>query len=343
MSTEQIGLDPSHSSNQAETRAIQTRRNPECAVCGREGDPLYAGLKDRLFGAPGEWSLKRCPSIDCGLVWLDPIPLESDIGRAYAAYYTHRAGSEKISRLRDLSSRVNYRLRRIHLRSRFGDRGEHRRAAAILTWLALGPYPPTRAMVEFPMRYLPRPKTGRILEIGFGHGRTIEQLRELGWNAEGLETDAVTVDNARLRGLKVSCGSLIDQDYPSGHFDAIVSNHVLEHAHGPRLLLQESRRILHAGGRFIAATPNAASWGHRVFGADWRGLEPPPSSADLHTFVDYRARAQRRLRKSKLCQLEPRRRVDLESQPASARNRYNAGFVHDRRESGADKLASIRG
>jgi SAM-dependent methyltransferase len=264
-----------HPRAEPEMRGIQTRPNSECAVCGLKGHPLYAGLKDRLFEVPGEWSLKRCPSVACGLVWLDPIPLESDIGRAYAAYYTHPAGATKISRWLDLYYRVNYRLKAIHVRTRFGSRGEHRRAAAILTWLALGPYPPTRAIVEFPMRYLPRPQTGRILEIGFGHGRTIGQLRDLGWEAEGLETDAVTVDNARLRGLKVSCGSLIGQGYPDGHFDAIVSNHVLEHVHDPRRLLLESRRILRAGGRFIAATPNAASLGHRVFGADWRGLEPP--------------------------------------------------------------------
>jgi SAM-dependent methyltransferase len=275
VNAQEIVTDQLHAHAQAGTQEIRSRGNRACAVCGRHGDALYAGLTDRLFGAPGKWSLKRCPAAKCGLVWLDPIPLESDIGRAYSGYYTHGAAAVKLSRLRVLYNRLNYRLRRIHVRTRFGDRGEHRNGTTILTWLALGPYPPTRAMVEFPMRYLPRPQTGRILEIGFGHGRTIEQLCELGWAAEGLETDAVTVDLARRRGLKVSCGALIGQDYPDGHFDAIVSNHVLEHVHDPLDLLRESRRILRAGGRFIAATPNAASWGHRVFGADWRGLEPP--------------------------------------------------------------------
>jgi SAM-dependent methyltransferase len=266
---------PASARSESETGAIRTRPKPECAICGRAGEALYSGLKDRLFGAPGEWSLKRCPGVACKLVWLDPIPIESDIGRAYAMYYTHPAAALKISRWLDLYYRANYRLKAIHLRTRFGDRGERRRAAAILTWLALGPYPPTRAMVEFPMRYLPRPQTGRILEIGFGNGRTIRQLSELGWAAEGLETDAITVDHAKRRGLKVSCGPLIDQHYPDEHFDAIVSNHVLEHVHEPRELLLEARRILRVGGRFIAATPNAAGWGHRMFGADWRGLEPP--------------------------------------------------------------------
>jgi SAM-dependent methyltransferase len=209
------------------------------------------------------------------MIWLDPVPLESDINRAYETYYTHPLEREKISRLWDLYYRANYRLKAIHLRARFGDRGERRRVAAILTWLALGPYVPSRAIVEFPMRYLPKSQTGRILEIGFGYGRTIAQLRELGWEAEGLETDAATVADARLRGLNVSCGTLIEQGYPNGNFDAIVSNHVFEHVHDPKELLIESWRILRPGGRFIAATPNAASLGHRIFRSDWRGLEPP--------------------------------------------------------------------
>jgi SAM-dependent methyltransferase len=264
-----------HPIAQDETRGIRTSPKPRCAICRREGEDLHFGLKDRLFGAPGEWTLKRCPGVACGMLWLDPMPIESDIARAYAAYYTHPASAAKPSRWWDLYYRLNYRLKRIHARTRFGDRGEHRRVAAIVTWLALGPYPPTRAMVEFPMLYLPRPQTGRILEIGFGHGRTLKQLCELGWDAEGLETDAVTVDNARQLGLKVRFGALADQHYPDNHFDAIVSNHVVEHVHELLLMLRESRRILRPGGRFIAATPNAAGLGHRVFGADWRGLEPP--------------------------------------------------------------------
>jgi SAM-dependent methyltransferase len=260
---------------QDEVLGIRTLPNPKCGVCRRDGIPLYSGLVDRLFGVPGEWTLKRCPGSACGLLWLDPMPHESDIALAYSAYYTHPGSAVKISRWRDFYYRLNYRLKNVHVRTRFGGRGEYRRAAAILTWLALGPYPPTRAIVEFPMRYLPQPLTGRVLEIGFGHGRMLQQLGELGWDAEGLETDAVTVDNAKQRGLKVACGSLAGQRYPDDHFDAIVSNHVLEHVHEPLQMLRESRRVLRAGGRFIAATPNAASFGHRVFGADWRGLEPP--------------------------------------------------------------------
>jgi hypothetical protein len=129
---------------EADASVMLTRPNPDCAVCGRRGELLYDGLTDRLFGASGKWSLKRCPGMNCGLIWLDPIPLESEINRAYQTYYTHPRVAAKISHLRDLYYRANYRLKAIHLRARFGDRGERHSAAAIFTWLALGAYIPTR-------------------------------------------------------------------------------------------------------------------------------------------------------------------------------------------------------
>ena len=68
---------------------IQTRPCPDCYICGTKGQPLCQGLEDRLFGALGRWNLKSCPNPDCGLVWLDPMPIEEDIGNAYETYYTH--------------------------------------------------------------------------------------------------------------------------------------------------------------------------------------------------------------------------------------------------------------
>lgn len=69
---------------------IRTRPYPNCYLCSTLGKPLYQGLKDCLFGAAGEWNLKKCPNPECGLVWLDPMPIEEDIHKAYQNYYTHQ-------------------------------------------------------------------------------------------------------------------------------------------------------------------------------------------------------------------------------------------------------------
>ena len=68
---------------------IRHRPCPRYVLCGTQGRPLYGALRDRLFGAPGEWDLKQCPDSGCGLIWLDPMPVKEDIALAYQLYYTH--------------------------------------------------------------------------------------------------------------------------------------------------------------------------------------------------------------------------------------------------------------
>ena len=50
--------------------AIRSRPEPDCSFCGARGEHLHESLRDHLFGAPGEWNMKRCPDPGCGLVWL---------------------------------------------------------------------------------------------------------------------------------------------------------------------------------------------------------------------------------------------------------------------------------
>src|SRR5580700_3340304 len=84
---------------------METRQQLNCVVCRGTGEPLYQGLTDRLFGAPGEWSLRRCADKGCGLIWLDPAPLKASMYIDYQNYYTHTE-VERDSSLRRLYRRV---------------------------------------------------------------------------------------------------------------------------------------------------------------------------------------------------------------------------------------------
>ncbi len=55
-----------------------------CLLCGDEGEILYKGQRDRLFGVPGIWTLMQCPG--CQLVWLNPQPTPDDIGKLYEGF-----------------------------------------------------------------------------------------------------------------------------------------------------------------------------------------------------------------------------------------------------------------
>lgn len=252
---------------------------PACRLCGAEGRPIYRGLRDRLFGAPGVWSLRQCPDARCGLFWLDPMPRPEEIAKAYVRYYTHSAEENAEA---GAAKRAWRTLKAAYLARRYGyDDGATRfrtRALAGLMYLM----PLRRREVEASVRYLAHQPRGRLLDVGCGSGDWLVRMRQLGWAVEGLDFDPAAVDVARARNLTVRLGALEQQDYPPETFDAVTLHHVIEHVPDPVATLQACHRILRPGGRLVVATPNARSLSHRVFRSDWRGLEPP---RHLHVFT----------------------------------------------------------
>jgi len=76
--------------DRCERQGVRARSASACHLCAREGRTVWSGLRDRLFGAPSTWHLRRCSA--CNLFWLDPRPVTEDIPKLYAGYYT-RAGA----------------------------------------------------------------------------------------------------------------------------------------------------------------------------------------------------------------------------------------------------------
>ena len=75
--------------NDISSTEIRTELVPECLLCGHEGETLYSGLQDRIFGTPGKWNFSQCPI--CDLIWLNPRPIKEDIPKTYESFYTHDA------------------------------------------------------------------------------------------------------------------------------------------------------------------------------------------------------------------------------------------------------------
>jgi len=251
---------------------IRTRHCPECYVCRRRGELLYENLTDRLFGAPGTWSIRRCPDTKCGTVWLDPMPVEEDIGKAYDSYCTHEADVRPAD---GWARRLYFRMQLGYLRTKYHYRPDGRNRWDLLFTLLAYLNPIRRAGFESSVFYL-RPKPyARLLDLGCGSGAMLKSMQDLGWQVEGVDFDPAAVEKARERGLTVHLGTLADQNFPDETFDAIVASHFIEHIPDPLKTLQECRRILKPRGHLVMITPNADSWGHRLYKADWRGLEPP--------------------------------------------------------------------
>lgn len=251
---------------------IRTHPRPRCYLCSSEGQSLYRGLKDRLFETPGEWNLKKCPSPECGLVWLDPMPVPEDLGKAYKNYYTHQDAYK---------SSVSW-PRRLYLWAAEGylARTYNYHSKTISTWKKVLAqlfycHPGRRENLNFSVMYLRAKPNGRLLDVGCGSGYKLKFLQDLGWQAEGVDIDPVAVESARAKGLSVRLGTLEVQNYPDNYFDAITMSHLIEHVYNPLGVLGECYRILKPGGRLVVVTPNNESWMHRLFKDSWLALDPP--------------------------------------------------------------------
>jgi 2-polyprenyl-3-methyl-5-hydroxy-6-metoxy-1,4-benzoquinol methylase len=249
---------------------IEVQSVAACYLCGAEGHILYGNLHDRLFGAPGEWNLKKCPNTKCGLIWLDPIPTEADLYKIYENYYTHYVSTNSVDHVKTQSARV----KPFRLLLKLGYQ--------VLLHLAGMHQALLQARLDASMMYLGKNNAGTLLDVGCGNGSFLDRMRLLGWNVRGVDIDHKSAKIAHETfGIPVYVGTLQEAKYPDASFDAITMSHVIEHVYNPITLLMESYRILKPGGSLVVVTPNTTSFGHRQFDRNWRGLEPP---RHLHLF-----------------------------------------------------------
>lgn len=275
---------------------IRSQPHLDCYLCGAQGKSLYQGLNDRLFGAPGQWNTKQCPNPDCGLLWLDPMPIEDDIGQAYRTYFTHRQtarAADRPRRGRFRRVKLFYREARKegYLANKYGYQSDTlaswKKGLGMLMYL----HPRRRADLDGRVMYLPAKPDGRLLEVGCGSGRMLKFMQQLGWQVEGIDVDPGGVESAKSKGLPVTLGDLEAQQYPHDHCDAIIMSHLIEHVHDPLQLLRECHRILKPHARLVIVTPNSQSWGHRIFQNNWLALDPPRhlyifAGKSLHKLAD---------------------------------------------------------
>jgi SAM-dependent methyltransferase len=229
---------------------------------------LYSGMRDRLFDVPGTWTLRKCPNPDCGLVWLDPCPVVDDIPKLYRTYYTHGAADRNpVARALDWVTKAVLPLAGGYP----AQPGRFRRIAGRI----LNGIGPIQESALADVLWLPREKRGRLLDVGCGAGQFLRRMANYGWSVAGVDPDPEAVKVARTDGLDVRHGPLEEQRFPTGEFDVITMQHVIEHLPNPMATLAEARRVLRPDGRLVVLTPNTDSLGVREFGQAWLDWDPP--------------------------------------------------------------------
>ena len=99
-----------------------------------------------------------------------------------------------------------------------------------------------------------------ILDIGCGRGEWLELLNEEGFVAYGLDSNRVTSEQCKNKGLSVMEGEAIAylQSLPDASMGAVTGFHIIEHLTFETViqLLDETVRVLKPGGVAIFETPN---------------------------------------------------------------------------------------
>jgi len=230
------------------TTVVSEEKKPiPCAVCGGS---LF---KPSLF-CEG-FSYVRCSR--CGLVQMNPQPLEEEIRRRY----DERCGEDYLSY--ELANEEAFlKLSLLALKDAGFEEIEEeisRRDAEA-----------QRKKENHGEREVHK-KYGRLLDIGCATGSILAHLRERGWETTGVEISGPQAEHARReRNLDVRSIPLEENRFPAASFDVVLASHLIEHLNAPAALVAEVHRILAPSGRFFVTTPNIAGFQARLFKGRWR-------------------------------------------------------------------------
>jgi SAM-dependent methyltransferase len=212
------------------TPIIPEEKKPvPCAVCG--GALFKPSLSCEGF------AYVRC--VSCGLVQMNPQPLEGEIRRRY----DDRCGEEYLSY--ELANEGSFL------------------ALALLALKDAG-------FEEIESEFLEKPPA-RLLDIGCATGSLLAHLRERGWETTGVEISGPQAEYGRdKRNLDLRNLPLEENRFPAAHFNVVLASHLIEHLNNPAAMVGEVHRILAPGGRFFITTPNIDGFQARLFRGRWR-------------------------------------------------------------------------
>lgn len=115
------------------------------------------------------------------------------------------------------------------------------------------------------------PSGGRALDVGCAAGFCMQVMRELGFEAHGVEVSGTIASHAidHFGFNTVHVGTLESAHFEPRSFDLITAWDVIEHVVDPRALLRTARELLKPDGLLVVETQNIDSAFARLLGRRW--------------------------------------------------------------------------
>jgi ubiquinone/menaquinone biosynthesis C-methylase UbiE len=103
-------------------------------------------------------------------------------------------------------------------------------------------------------------KQGKVLDIGAGTGKLLEELKAKGWQVSGIDGAKEAVEQSKRRGIRINQQELTKRlKFKANSFDLITSLDVLEHVEDDLALLNEMKRVVKPNGIIVVTVP-AYQW-----------------------------------------------------------------------------------
>jgi len=234
-----------------------------CPLCGAERFDLYCEAPDRLQPKTGLlYKIQRCRH--CGMIYLNPRPAEKESGQFYE--HADYLPFTSLAANRSLTARLYGVLRRANLRWKrrvINDFWQRTKDSERETNNHLPPE--GRSFAPCP-----------LLDVGCGTGEFLVEMKNAGWQVEGLERDERVAAWAREQHqIPVAAGHVEQLAASTQQYHIITLWHVLEHLYDPGRALAILAERLRDEGWLLIAVPNIAGLDARVYKSNWVALDAP--------------------------------------------------------------------
>lgn len=139
----------------------------------------------------------------------------------------------------------------------------------------------------YPERVAKRMNKGSLLELGLGHGYTVNKFHEMVANYKIIEgsQEVISLFKKRYAFANLDIVKCLFEDFDTNEkFDNIIMGFILEHVDDPELIVNKYKKFLSKNGKLFISVPNSEALNRQI------GLE-----AGLLDDLEYLSEADRML------------------------------------------------
>jgi SAM-dependent methyltransferase len=231
-----------------------------CDLCGKDNADLVLIGKDLYNRIPGEFRVVRCRN--CGFVYTNPRPYGEELSKYYpddAGYFIPILPKERSEGLDELRKWIVNKLLAGYLGySHLSNINSVEKVLLFPLYLLIKRNLEIRGIPHFH-------QNGRLLEVGCSYGSYLKKMKELGWEAAGVEPNRKAAEfGSKEFGVRI-INDTFENAIINEQFDVIAMRMVLEHLPTPSKAIKKAYELLKKDGELIIIVPDFSGIEFRLF------------------------------------------------------------------------------